>query len=126
LCSGIPENDNQSFTDKGVAASPKEAGAITSAATFGTQTSASPAVLAESVSVTGEIYCNEPLEGEVNGSIDVTGHLLTIAPPGNVCASVRAGEIDVLGSLRGNVERTEKIMSAMARDSSATFTRAAL
>jgi cytoskeletal protein CcmA (bactofilin family) len=82
-----------------------------SAATLGTQTSASPAVLAESVSVTGEIYCNEPLtiEGEVNGSIDVTGHLLTIAPPGNVRASVRAGEIDVLGSLQGNVQGTEKI-----------------
>jgi cytoskeletal protein CcmA (bactofilin family) len=82
-----------------------------SAATFGTDASASPAILAESVSVTGEIYCNESLtiEGEVNGSIDVTGHLLTIAPPGNVRASVRAGEIDVLGSLQGHVEGTEKI-----------------
>jgi cytoskeletal protein CcmA (bactofilin family) len=83
---------------------------MTSATTsFGIETSA--LVLAESVSVTGEIYCNESLtiEGEVNGSIDVTGHLLTIAPPGNVSASVRAGEIDVLGSLQGNVEGAEKI-----------------
>jgi cytoskeletal protein CcmA (bactofilin family) len=78
---------------------------------FGTETSASPAVLAKSVRVTGEIYCNEPLtiEGEVNGSIDVTGHLLTIAPRGDVRASVRAGEIDVMGSLQGNVEGAEKI-----------------
>jgi len=91
-------------------------GAIILASTsFGTETSEtapSPGVvLAKSVRVTGEIYCNEPLtiEGEVNGSIDVTGHLLTIAPRGNVRASVRAREIDVLGSLQGNVEGTEKI-----------------
>jgi Polymer-forming cytoskeletal len=82
-----------------------------SAATFGTETSAAPAILAESVSVTGEIYCNEPLtiEGEMEGSIDVTDHLLTIEARGNVRANVRAGEIDVLGSLQGNVEGTERI-----------------
>jgi cytoskeletal protein CcmA (bactofilin family) len=93
-----------------VTAKLKKAGAIMSAATsFGTETSA--AVLGKSVRVTGEIYCNEPLtiEGEVEGSIDVTGHLLTIAPRGNVRASVRAREIDVLGSLQGNVEGVEKI-----------------
>jgi cytoskeletal protein CcmA (bactofilin family) len=96
----------------GEIANPKEAGAIMSAATsFGKETSASSAVLAKSVKVTGEVYCNEPLtiEGEVNGRIDVTGHLLTIAPCGNVRASVRAAEIDVLGSLQGNVEGAEKI-----------------
>ena len=81
------------------------------ATSFGVETSTSPAVLAKSVTVTGEIYCNEPLtiEGEVEGSIDVTGHLLTIAPRGNVRASVRASEIDVLGSLHGKVEGAEKM-----------------
>ena len=81
------------------------------ATSFGVETSTSPAVLAKSVTVTGEIYCNEPLtiEGEVEGSIDVTGHLLTIAPRGNVRASIRASEIDVLGSLQGNVDGAEKI-----------------
>lgn len=49
------------------------------------------------------------IEGEVHGSIDVTGHLLTIAPSGNVCASVQAEEVEVIGSLQGNVEATEKI-----------------
>jgi cytoskeletal protein CcmA (bactofilin family) len=39
----------------------------------------------------------------------VTGHLLTIARRGNVRASVRAGEIDVLGSLHGKVEGAEKM-----------------
>jgi cytoskeletal protein CcmA (bactofilin family) len=72
---------------------------------------ASQAVLAKCITVTGEIRCNEPLriEGEVQGSIDVSGHLLTIAPSGNVRASVKAEEIEVIGSLQGNVEWTEKI-----------------
>jgi cytoskeletal protein CcmA (bactofilin family) len=75
------------------------------------RTPASQAVLPESVMIMGEIRCNEPLtiEGEVEGSIDVTGHLLTIAPSGKVRASVKAEEIEVIGSLQGNVERVEKI-----------------
>jgi cytoskeletal protein CcmA (bactofilin family) len=77
--------------------------------------------------VRGE-YCDEPftIEGEVEGSIDVTGHLLTIAPRGNVRASVRASEIDVLGSLQGNVEAAQKIYVRNGRASSETFTRVAL
>jgi cytoskeletal protein CcmA (bactofilin family) len=72
---------------------------------------ASQGFLPKSITVTGEIRCNEALmiEGEVQGSIDVSGHLLTIAPSGNVRASVKAEEIEVIGSLQGNVEGTEKI-----------------
>jgi hypothetical protein len=53
-----------------------------------------------------EIHSNEPLtiEGEVEGTIDVTGQLLTIAP-----TSVNAREIDVLCSLHGNAEGFDKI-----------------
>jgi cytoskeletal protein CcmA (bactofilin family) len=74
-------------------------------------TSSSPAVLGRSVTVTGEIRSHEPLtiEGEVQGTIDVAGHLLTIAANGNVRASVKAKEIDVLGTLQGNVEGADKI-----------------
>ncbi len=39
----------------------------------------------------------------------MAGHLLTIAPNGKVRASVKAKEIDVLGSLQGNVEGADKI-----------------
>ncbi len=67
--------------------------------------------MARNVTVTGEIYSREPLiiEGEVEGTIDVAGHLLTIAPNGKVRASIKAKEIDVLGSLQGNVEGADKI-----------------
>jgi cytoskeletal protein CcmA (bactofilin family) len=76
-----------------------------------TEISSSPAVLGQDVTVTGEIRSNEPLiiEGEVQGTIDVAGHLLTIAPRGNVRASVKAKEIDVLGSLQGNIDGADKV-----------------
>jgi cytoskeletal protein CcmA (bactofilin family) len=81
------------------------------AASFGTETFKSHAVLGKDVTVIGEIRSREPLtiEGEVEGTIDVAGHLLTIAPNGKVRASVEAKEIDVLGSLQGNVEGANKI-----------------
>jgi cytoskeletal protein CcmA (bactofilin family) len=84
---------------------------MAAAASFRTETSSSQAVLGKDVTVTGEIRSHEPLiiEGEVEGTIDVAGHLLTIAPNGKVRASVKAKEIDVLGSLQGNVEGADKI-----------------
>jgi cytoskeletal protein CcmA (bactofilin family) len=83
---------------------------MAAAASFPTQTS-SQAVLGKDVTVTGEIRSHEPLiiEGEVEGTIDVAGHLLTIAPNGQVRASIKAKEIDVQGSLQGNVEGADKI-----------------
>jgi cytoskeletal protein CcmA (bactofilin family) len=84
---------------------------MAAAASFPTEISASTAVLGKDVTVTGEIRSREPLiiEGEVEGTIDVAGHLLTIAPNGKVRATVKAKEIDVLGSLQGNVEGADKI-----------------
>jgi cytoskeletal protein CcmA (bactofilin family) len=76
-----------------------------------TETLTTPAVLGKSVTVTGEIRSREPLtiEGEVEGTIDVAGHMLTIAANGKVRASIKAKEIDVLGSLHGNVDGADKI-----------------
>ncbi len=84
---------------------------MSAVASFGMETSKSPAVLGKDVTVTGEICSHEPLiiEGEIDGTIDVAGHLLTIAPSGNVRASVTAKEIDVFGSLQGNVKGADKI-----------------
>ena len=84
---------------------------MAAAAAFRTETLASQAVLGKDVTVTGEIRSHEPLiiEGEVEGTIDVAGHLLTIAPNGKVRASIKAKEIDVQGSLQGNVEGADKI-----------------
>jgi len=69
------------------------------------------AVLGREVAVTGEIRSREPLtiEGKVEGTIDVSGHRLTIAAGGNVRANVKAKEVDVLGSLEGNVDEVDRI-----------------
>jgi cytoskeletal protein CcmA (bactofilin family) len=84
---------------------------MAAAISIATQTSASQAVLGRDVTITGEIHSREPLiiEGEVEGTIDVAGHLLTIAPNGKVRASIQAKEIDVRGSLQGNVNGSDKI-----------------
>jgi len=84
---------------------------MAAAPSFSTEPSTSPAVLGKDVKVTGEIRSHEPLmiEGDVEGTIDVAGHLLTVAANGNVRASVKAKEIDVLGSLQGNVDGADKI-----------------
>lgn len=83
---------------------------MAAAASISVETS-STAVLGRDVIITGEIRSDEPLiiEGEVEGTIDVAGHLLTIAANGAVRASVKAKEIDVLGSLQGTVEGADKI-----------------
>jgi cytoskeletal protein CcmA (bactofilin family) len=69
------------------------------------------AVLGHQVAITGEIRSREPLtiEGELEGTIDVSGHRLTVAPGGNVRANVKAKEIDVHGFLEGNVEGADII-----------------
>lgn len=71
----------------------------------------SPAVLGREVTILGEIRSHEPLviEGEVEGTIDVAGHLLTIASNGTVRASVKAKEIEVRGSLEGDIDGADKI-----------------
>lgn len=84
---------------------------MSTAAAFSNEGSGSRAVLGKEVKVTGEIRSHEPLtiEGDVEGTIDVAGHRLTVAPHGKVRASVKAKEIDVLGLLQGNVEGADKM-----------------
>ena len=69
------------------------------------------AVLGKSVSVKGQIFSREDLtlDGEVEGTVELQEHRLTIGPNGNVRASVKARELVVLGALYGNVETTDRI-----------------
>ena len=68
--------------------------------------SSAPAVLGNAVVVKGEIRSGEPLiiEGEVEGTIEMPDHRLTIAANGRVRANVAAREIEVLGRLDGQAE----------------------
>ena len=61
--------------------------------------------------VKGQIFSREDLviDGEVEGTVELQDHRLTVGPNGKVQASVKAREIVVLGTIHGNVEATDKI-----------------
>jgi cytoskeletal protein CcmA (bactofilin family) len=69
------------------------------------------AVLGKSVVFQGQIQSREDLliEGEVEGTIEMMGHRLTIAVVGDVRANVRAREIEIFGSLEGKAEASDKV-----------------
>ncbi len=69
------------------------------------------AVLGKSVVVKGQILSREDLtiDGEVEGTVEMQEHRLTIGPNGKVRASVKAREVIVLGTLHGNVETGDRI-----------------
>jgi cytoskeletal protein CcmA (bactofilin family) len=69
------------------------------------------AVIGKGVTIKGQIFSREDLtiDGEVDGSVELQEHRLTIGEKGKIRADVSAREVVVLGSLHGNVEATEKI-----------------
>ena len=68
-------------------------------------------MLGKSVIVKGQILSREDLtiDGEVEGTVELQEHRLTVGPNGKVRASIKAREIVVLGTIHGNVETTDKI-----------------
>ena len=75
------------------------------------ETRGGSAVLGKSVIVKGQIFSREDLtiDGEVEGTVELQEHRLTVGPNGKVLASIKAREIVVLGTIHGNVETTDKI-----------------
>ncbi len=73
-------------------------------------TSRQTATIGASMQIKGEIRTHEELlvDGEVEGSLE-SHSLLTVGPNGKVKANIRAREVVIYGSVRGNVEVIEKI-----------------
>jgi cytoskeletal protein CcmA (bactofilin family) len=69
------------------------------------------AVIGKSVMIKGQIVSREDLtiDGEVEGTVELHEHRLTVGPHGKVTASVKAREIVVLGTIEGNVDVTDRI-----------------
>jgi cytoskeletal protein CcmA (bactofilin family) len=67
--------------------------------------------IGKSVVVKGELSGSEDLylDGEVEGSVELRDHHLTIGPHGKVRASVNARDVVVHGELNGNVHGTERV-----------------
>ena len=69
------------------------------------------ASIGKSVVIKGQLFAREDLfiDGEIEGSVEMLEHRITIGPNGKVMAGIKAREIVVLGTIHGNVEATEKI-----------------
>jgi cytoskeletal protein CcmA (bactofilin family) len=76
-----------------------------------TADSRGPASIGKSVMIKGQIFSREDLtiDGEIDGSVELHEHRLTVGPNGKVQAGVKAREVVVLGTIHGNVEASDKI-----------------
>jgi len=64
-----------------------------------------------SVLVKGQIFSQEDLwlDGEIEGSVELPENKFVIGKTGKVNADIKAREVDVLGSVRGDIQAREKI-----------------
>jgi cytoskeletal protein CcmA (bactofilin family) len=67
--------------------------------------------IGKSVLIKGELSGSEDLylDGEVEGSIELRDHSLTIGPHGRIRANVSAKDVVVHGKVDGNVSGTERV-----------------
>ena len=77
-----------------------------------------PGSIGKSVVIKGELSGSEDLtiEGQVEGSIELEQHVLTIGPNARITAEVSAKAVVVLGEVMGDIKATEKVV---IRDSGA-------
>lgn len=76
---------------------------------------ATGASIGKSIVVKGQIFGREDLfiDGEIEGTVEVMDHRLTIGPNGRLKASVKAREVVIEGTVHGNVHASERV--ALAR-----------
>lgn len=69
------------------------------------------AAIGKSVVIKGQILSREDLylDGEIEGTVEVPEHRLTIGPHAKLKAGIRAREVLVLGSVNGDVDASDKI-----------------
>ncbi len=69
------------------------------------------AMIGRGMVIKGDIRSRESLhiDGEVDGTLDVADYRLTVGREGKVGANASAREIELLGTIRGNLEATSKI-----------------
>ena len=70
------------------------------------------AVIGTTIKVKGKISGEENLviEGQVDGSVDLPGHDLTVGPKGQVKADLRARTVKAEGQITGDITGSEKVV----------------
>jgi cytoskeletal protein CcmA (bactofilin family) len=73
--------------------------------------SRSQACIGKAVKISGQIYSKEDMyvDGEVEGTIELQAHRLTIGPHGKVRCNIKAREVVIVGSVQGKVEASDKL-----------------
>ena len=91
----------------------KEAPAVSSTPSgrFEPESRGGMATIGKAVKVVGQIFSKEDLyvDGDLEGTVELLEHKLTIGPNGTVHASVKAREVIALGTIQGNVEAADRI-----------------
>jgi cytoskeletal protein CcmA (bactofilin family) len=84
---------------------------MSAAPSVGITSPVAKAILGRSIIFKGQILSRENLaiEGEVEGTIDMIEHRLTIGTEGNVRANVKARDIELFGSMQGSIEAVNKV-----------------
>ena len=69
------------------------------------------ALIGKSVVIKGQVFSREDLtiDGEVEGSVELPEHRLTVGPNGKVLAGITARELVVQGTIHGNVQTSDKL-----------------
>jgi cytoskeletal protein CcmA (bactofilin family) len=69
------------------------------------------ASIGKSCHIKGQLFSREDLyiDGEIEGSVEMQEHRLTVGPNGQIRAGIKAREVVVNGTVHGNVEAGERI-----------------
>ena len=105
---GVGKTDKTNETDKNQRSQKRESAPGTHA---GAQGENSMATIGQSIVFKGELSGDEDLEidGQVEGTVQLKNHQLTIGPNGNLKAEVTAKTIVVIGRVTGNLNAAERI-----------------
>jgi len=84
---------------------------MSAAPAFHIEPHSAKATIGKSVVVKGQIHSNEDLtiEGQVEGTIEMSGHRLTIDANGSVKAGISARVVEVQGSIEGKIEAVDRV-----------------
>lgn len=80
-------------------------------ATVSSRSTRSEATIGKTVSIKGQLFSEEDLylDGQIEGSINVSQSRLTIGKNGKIQANIEAREVDVHGDVQGNIEAGDRI-----------------